>query len=209
MAPANHEGKSVLRPFTKTRAVGHAGAMSTDDDGLRVVEGAELPTEPGPGAAADGAVPPELDGAGDLENLRDAFVEGFNARDLDVLLSLVRSDVETPDTVGDGAANLVEELEAIWERSPGAVLTRAFLDGSACAVAWLPDEDGCWSRAAIVCFAEERGLLSVVGVPDDADGLDRAEASEPTGEELEEWSDWAEWDRGEASDARPRHRERP
>lgn len=181
-----------------------------DDDGLSVVDG--LPTDgrdtddvPEEGAATLA----ELDGDADLEALRDAFVDGFNARDLDSLLGLVDDDVETPDLPGDGQAAFVRELEAIWERSPGAILTRAFLDGVPCAVAWLPDEDGCWSRAALVTFAAEDGLLSVVAVPDDADGLDRAEADDPTGEEIEEWSDWAEWDRGEETRPKPRNRPRP
>lgn len=154
----------------------------------------------------DAADRPALDGDPELEALRDEFVDGFNARDLDTLLGLVHEEVETPDLPGDGLAVLGEELEAIWERSPGALLTRAFLDGVPCAVAWLPDEDSCWSRAALVIFAADDGLLSVVGVPDDADGLDRAEADEPTGEEIEEWSDWAEWETG--AESRPRHRDR-
>lgn len=151
----------------------------------------------------------DLDGDSDLEALRDEFVEGFNARDLDTMLSLVADEVEIPDLPGDGAAVFAEELEAIWERSPGAFLTRGFLDGAACAVAWLPDEEGCWSRAALVTFAAEDGLLSVVELPDDADGLDRAEAEDPTGEEIEEWSDWTEWESGEESRPRDRSRTRP
>jgi hypothetical protein len=180
---------------------------ATEDDGLRVVSDTDSARDTA--AAEDGWVTPELDGDSDLESLRDEFVDAFNSRDLEVLLTLVAPDVETPEIAGDGAAVFAEELEAIWERSPGAILTRAFLDGSPCAVAWLPDEDGCWSRAALVCFAEESSLLTVVAVPDDADALDRAEAPEPTGLELEEWSDWSEWDRGEATDAPPRHRDRP
>ncbi|MGH8902573.1 MAG: nuclear transport factor 2 family protein, partial [Egibacteraceae bacterium] len=135
----------------------------------------------------------------DLESLRDEFVDAFNARDLDAVLGIVDENVETPDTTCDGAANLAEELQAIWERSPGAILTRAFLDGNACAVAWLPDEDGCWSRAALVCFDfdVEVGLLTVVAVPDDADALDRAEADDPTGSEPDEWHDWVNWEHGE------------
>ncbi|MDP8970248.1 MAG: hypothetical protein M3N52_07100 [Actinomycetota bacterium] len=165
---------------------------------------------------ADGDVPgedlsPADDGNGDteLEALRDAFAAAFNARDLDAVLDLVVADVECPDMNGAGPSLLAEEIEAIWQRSPGAILTRAFLDGAPVALAWLPDEDGCWSRAGLVCFDVSGGLLSLVELPDDADALDRAEAEEPTGEELEEWSDWSEWDRGEETVARPRNRVRP
>ncbi|HUH06577.1 MAG TPA: hypothetical protein VML96_02110 [Egibacteraceae bacterium] len=177
----------------------------TPGDGLHIVDWDLLPVDddaPPPGAL-DGDGSDEYrhdDGQADwsLETLRDAFVDAFNARDLDGVLGIVRVDVECPDiTGGSGVEALTEELEAIWERSPAAILTRAFLDARPCAVAWLPDEDGCWSRAGLVTLAEEQGLLSVVTLPEDADALDRAEADEPTGEELDEWQDWAEWDRGE------------
>lgn len=149
------------------------------------------------------------DGAMDLETLRDEFVEAFNARDLDAVVALASDDVECPDIHGDGIAALSEEVSAIWERSPGAILTRGFLDAEPCAVGWLPDEEGCWSRAALVTFAGEDGLLSVVSLPDDTDALDRAEAEDPIGEEMEEGADWGEWDSGEASQPRDRERLRP
>lgn len=134
---------------------------------------------------------------GEVESLRDAFVEGFNARDLDAVFAVVASDVECPDLHGSGAEQLAEELLAIWERSPGAILTRGLLDGVPCAVAWLPGEEGGWVRAALVCMDAEDGLLSLVEIPDDADGLDRVEADDPRGEEPEEGVAWIEWEMGE------------
>jgi hypothetical protein len=172
------------------------GAMMTvpTEEGLRITTeaedtAAELPPE-------DGHVD-SLDPDSDLESLRDTFVEGFNARDLEALMAIVREDVDCPDIGGSGAVVLAEELESIWERSPGAILTRGFLDDVPCALGWLPDEEGCWTRAALVCFDSDDGLLSLVALPDDADAVDRAEGEEPAGEEIEEWSDWAEWERGE------------
>jgi hypothetical protein len=179
--------------------------LGTDDD-LRVVDGelADPEDDAVAGAVTDGAAPHASTHA-DLEALRDAFVAAFNARDLDDILSLVAPDVECPDIRdGDGIATLGEEVEAIWERSPGAILTRGHLDDEPVAVGWLPDEDGCWSRAAVVCFDCDDGLLQLVALPDDADALDRTEAEEPTGEELDEWSDWAGWERGEETTPRPR-----
>ncbi len=169
------------------------------EDGLRVVNADEDVI-----LIEEERAAPEPTGDVDLESLRDEFVDAFNARDLDAVLAIVHEDVETPDTTGDGAASLAEELEAIWERSPEAILTRAFLDDRPCAVAWRPDEDGCWCRAALVCFDAEAGLLTVVALPDDADALDRAEADDPLNGELDEWHDWARWDRGEETVARPR-----
>ncbi len=173
----------------------------TPEDGLRLVETLDAEDDERP--ASDPVV------ADELETLRDEFVDAFNARDLDGLLALVRADVECPDINGAGAPALAEELEGIWERSPGAILTRGFLDGTPCALAWLPDEDGCWSRAALVCFDNDGGLLSLVEIPDDADALERAEAEDPDGEEQEEGVDWGEWDRGEPTVPKPRGRARP
>lgn len=174
-------------------------AIAPLEDGLRVVD-----ADDDSSAIDDHRAEPQPVGDVDLESLRDEFVDAFNSRNLDAVLAIVDEDVETPDATGDGAADLAEELEAIWERSPGALLTRAFLDDRACAVAWRPDEDGCWCRAALVCFDSDRGLLTVVAVPDDADALERAEAEDPTGSDLAEWEDWANWERGEETVSRPR-----
>lgn len=175
------------------------------EDGLRVVDADDIAIDEDRDADGDTEQPA---GDVDLEILRDEFVDAFNARDLDAVLGIVHEDVETHDICGGGAASLAEELQAIWERSPGAILTRASLDGDACAMAWLPDEDGCWCRTALVCFDcdVEAGLLRVVAVLDDADALDRAEADDPTGDE---WHDWTHWDRGEETIPLPRDRGRP
>jgi hypothetical protein len=173
------------------------------EEGLRLVESVELDSD-------EEAPAESMDGAGtDLETLRDEFVDAFNARDMDAVLALAEDDVECPDIHGDGAAALAEELLAIWERSPGAILTRAFLDDRPCAVGWLPDGDGAWARAALVCLDATDGLISVVTLPDDADALDRAEAEDPDGEEQDEGADWVEWDSGTATSPRPRGLERP
>ena len=189
----------------------------TPEEGLRLVEppGSDLDDDSRDAGMA--GADPDLDGQpdvavpadGDLEALRDEFVEAYNARDLDVLLSLAAEDVECPDIHGDGIQALADELAAIWERSPAAILTRGFLDGEPCAVGWLPDEEGCWSRAALVTFASEQGLLSVVSLPDDVDSMERAEAEDPSGEEQDEGTDWSEWDSGEARSPQDRERARP
>lgn len=172
-------------------------ASTPAEDGLRVVDPATETDDAEARAAEDGHAPIDLRDDPDLESLRDEFVDAFNARDLEAVLAIVHPDVECPDIAGDGIPALSEELEAIWERSPGAVLTRAFLDDTPCAVGWLPDEDGCWCRAALVCFDADDSSITLVEVPDDADALERAAAEEPAGDELDEWVDWAEWERGE------------
>ena len=145
----------------------------------------------------------------DAQSLRDEFVDAFNARDLDALLSVVAADVECPDRHAVGVGALAQEVTDIWHRAPGVILTRAVLDDTPCALAWLPDDDGCWSRAALVCLDAgpqdaPRPLISLVELPDDTDALDRAEADDPTGEELEEGMGWVEWEVGEEPPVRAR-----
>ena len=176
------------------------------EDGLRYVE---LGDEEDLNAESEDPAQSLVGGGDELETLRDEFVDAFNARDLDAVLSIVRDDVECPDAEGDGAPGLASQLADIWERSPGAILTRAFLDASPCAMAWLPDETGCWSAASLVMLDGEEDLLTLVTLVDDADALERAAADDPTGEELEEGSDWSEWDSGEASQPVARDRQRP
>lgn len=174
--------------------------MSRVEEGLSVrVEADADAVDDDAAEAPDGERPA---GDSDHEDLRDEFVGAFNARDLDAVLGVVRADVECPDRGVHDAHELADELSAIWARSPGALLTRGFIDGEPCAVAWLPDEDGCWTRAALVRLGvaglgSRRPLIDVVGLPDDPDSLDRVEADDPDGEELDEGSAWAEWDANE------------
>lgn len=178
--------------------------MEPLDHGLHVMEAESEPPDEDDGPEEDGRPPADDPIDPDLESLRSEFVGAFNARDLEVILSLVADDVECPDRRTSGASELAAELVAIWDRSPGAMLTDALLDGAPCAVAWVPDEDGCWSRAALVCLDGEDGLVRAFELPDDADALARAETDDPEGEELDEGLDWVEWDTGELPMARPR-----
>lgn len=171
-----------------------------DEDGMHLVSlnvGGDqnwLDSEP---AAVDGDVT-------DLESLCGEFVDAFNARDLDAVVALVADDVDCPDQADSGMEAFAEEIVAIWNRSPAAILTRAYHDGVPCAVGWLPDEDGCWSRAALVSIEVDDGVVVQFMIPDDPNALDGAEAEEPSGDELDAWLDWSEWDRGEETVPRPR-----
>ena len=165
------------------------------EDGLRYVEldanGDQVVLDGDSGGAGQ-------PGGNDLETLRDEFVDAFNARDLEAILGLVADDVECPDIGGEGSAAFAAELAAIWDRSPGAIVTRAFLDDAPCAVAWVPNEEGSWSRAGLLALDGEDDLLRLVELVDDPDSMDRVVADDPSGEELDEGMGWSEWDRGEA-----------
>ncbi len=179
------------------------------EQGLHVIDDDGADADQDALAAEDGAAPHGELPDGDLETLRDAFVEAFNARDLESMTTLLHDEVECPDIAGDGIAVLAEEVESIWERSPAAFLTRGLLDGTPVAVAWHPDEEGRWTRAALVCMVADDSLLTLVSVPDDVDALDRVEVDDPSEEELDAWNDWGEWDRGEETVAPDPRRTRP
>jgi hypothetical protein len=150
------------------------------------------------GTPTDDELGPDLDDA-DLETLRNAFVEAYNARDLDTILELVSTDVELPGIGGDGPDALAEELQAVWERSPIVVLTHARVEEIPAAVAWLPDEHGHWNRVGLMTFDGDGGRLAVVEMPDDAEALQLALAEDPIGDVVDEEYDWSEWERGEPS----------
>lgn len=160
--------------------------MTSYDEGLHVVDDRD-DDGAAPDEERDGATAGQVDS--DLESLRDEFVDAYNARDADAVRALVDDAVELPDTAGEGPDDLVAALENLWDRWPEAVLTRGFCDDVPCAIGWRPD-GGAWTRAAIVTFDSNDGLLTVIEMPDDADALERATAEEPDGDEIDEsWDD--------------------
>lgn len=147
------------------------------------------------GMPTDDQLGPDLDDA-DLETLRTAFVEAFNARDLDAVLEVVADDAELPDIVGEGHDALADELRSIWERSPVVVLTNAYVADLPAAVAWMPDEQGRWTRVALATFDSDGGRLTLIELPDDAEALHAALAEDPIGDVVDEELDWSNWDEG-------------
>jgi SnoaL-like domain len=135
----------------------------------------------------------------DLETLRDAFVEAFNARDLETILDLVADDVETPDLLGEGRDALSDELEAVWEDFPEIIVTRAVVDGRPSAMAWRADDDASWSPSMLFTFDDGEGLLVLVEMTDHPDELERATADDPEDEPPDEEVTWPGWDRAEDS----------
>ncbi len=164
------------------------------EDGLRYVE---LDADADRAALDGDAHEPSV--GDDLETLRDEFVDAFNARDLETILGLVSDDVECPDIGGEGAAAFAAELTLLWDRAPGAIVTRGFLDDIPCAVAWVPGEGGVWARASLLTLDGDEDVLSFVELVDDGDALDRAVADDPTGEELDEGLGWVDWDGGDGA----------
>lgn len=149
------------------------------------------------------AEPPHPDGRTiSLAVSIDAFIEGFDAHDTDVVLDCLADEPELPGLGGD-ADGLVATLARCWDERPNAVLSRGLLPdpsgdrpGEPVAVLWEPDEDG-WRREGLFTFELDDGgeALGHIGYAGDDPVLEEVEA-EPPDEDPPEGARWSEWDEG-------------
>lgn len=136
-------------------------------------------------------------GGGDLESLRDALVDAFNARDLDGVVGLAADDVELPDLHGDGVDDLEREIIDLWDRRPGLLLTRAHTEeGEPVAAVWIRNEERGWSCVALMCLSEEDGELTVLEIIDDVATMDSVSAEPPDDADVEEGGEFEQWTDG-------------
>lgn len=130
-----------------------------------------------------------------LTNCIEAFIEAFNARDLDGLLDLVAPDCETPGLGGD-VDNFPDAVEDLWERRPSVLLTRGVYGGGPVGVLWeLSDDDSWWPLATTHFSDVDDGRVGVIAFSTDQQPLDAVVADAPDGD-VEEGVRWAEWDEG-------------
>lgn len=138
---------------------------------------------------------PPLHSDESLSDALDAFLEAFNARDLDGVLETVAEDVEVPG-LGYDRDNFPEALEDLWERRPSALLTRGRIEGDRCvAVVWELATDGWWRVGVVHVDDAQDGRLGVVEFNDDPAVLELVETDPPDGD-LEEGARWEEWAEG-------------
>lgn len=143
----------------------------------------------------DGLLDPPVHPDESLSDALDAFLEAFNARDLDTLLETVAEDVEVPG-LGYDLDNFPEALEDLWERRPSVLLTRGHLDGDRCvAVVWELGVEGWWRVGVVHVDDPVDGRLGVVEFNDDPAALEHVTTDPPDGD-LEEGARWEEWDEG-------------
>lgn len=141
----------------------------------------------------------------ELEVLIDAFVECFNARDLEGLTGLLASDVELPGLGADGA---IAALVRCWDARPNAMLSRGLLsdepdtDGwwsQPVALQWDLDEAGGWRRSALLAFAHDDGpdggSIGLVEYVGDVAIMDEVVADPPE-RDIPAGSSWAQWEEG-------------
>jgi hypothetical protein len=158
--------------------------------------------------------PAPLDGIGDdpetvpmdpgrppgLDATVDAFVDLFNARDLDGLADLFAADTEAPFLGEASRDGVCEGLGDMLLRYPGLTVTRGELGPQPIAAAWLFDQEqqrydlmGYFTVEVADADPERIERLDFVEEPDDPDDL-MVEVPERT--ELSEWEDWTIRDEG-------------
>lgn len=133
---------------------------------------------------------------GTLEDHIDAFVEAFNAHDLDYLVEVLAEDVELPG-LGKDLDGFPDAVHDVWDRRPNAVLTRGLLDDVPVAVVWDVGDTSAWDRIALLSFdaANGEGHIGVVEVIEDPQDVTVAETVVPD-DDAPEASTWAEWYEG-------------
>lgn len=141
-------------------------------DGMHITDGqdSELPDEVEEHAIVQG------------DAVMDALAEAFNARDLERILELCRSDCEVP-----GLSSAMSEVEPaladLWERRPTVTLTRVVDDGHAVGVLWERIASERWAFVGTV-HADVRGeRVAVLEFSDDVALLDRLATVPPDGED--------------------------
>jgi hypothetical protein len=184
-----------------------AGLDPSDAAGLHIdIEVVERSVDDGDGelVGRDGSHtdPTHTDRYGSLETLIDAFIEAFNAHDLERALELLAPDAELPGVGGD-VAGFGGVVARCWEERPHAILTRGVLpdpeivwDGQPVAVLWDVGDQGGWARSALLTFDgaddDQLGVIEYVGDPS---LIEQTEADDPE-PDLPEGASWREWDEG-------------
>lgn len=159
--------------------------------------------EPGETDPTETAEPPHPDARTiGLAVAIDAFIEAFDAHDVDGVLDCLGAEAELPGLGGD-ADGLVTTLCRCWDERPNAVLTRGLLrDGvgerssAPVAVLWDVDDEG-WRRVGLLTFelADDGEGIGQIEFAGDVPVVEEAEA-EPPDEDPPEGARWSEWDEG-------------
>ncbi len=125
----------------------------------------------------------------------DAFLEYFNAHDLDGLLELVADDCEAPG-LDKADEDLPVAMADLWERRPTCQMTRGDLEDEAVGMLWEVGQDKTWWRLGVVRIAcTEEGVIDCVAFDDSPHDLDACQVQPPEAA-LDEGATWQEWEEG-------------
>lgn len=139
-----------------------------------------------------------------VEDVVDAFVEFFNAKDWDEVATLLAPDGKLNLGAGVEGDGVVDSLVELALSHPGMLLTRGERGDEPVAVAWIPDGEGRpWVRVGYFSFstvdAAEHPLIEYLEYSDVPEDGAELLAEEPSADEVPEWDDWNEWEEGAPS----------
>lgn len=133
------------------------------------------------------------------ENAVDAFIDLFNARDLEGIGELLFAEVTSEIFEGASRDEVLGGMGDFVLRFPTLILTRGELGVEPVAAAWVV-EDQSYRPVGYFSFAFEDGqsgeaLIEHIQYVETGDSeLDEILFEEPDPDEIAEWEDWAAWD---------------
>ncbi|MGH9168523.1 MAG: hypothetical protein ACRD02_11935 [Acidimicrobiia bacterium] len=133
------------------------------------------------------------------ENILEAFIDYFNARDLEGFQELFSNDVSSDFFGGSGVETVLEGMGDFFLRQPTVLATRGDLGEEAVVVTWMADgETDEYRMLGYLAFSfhrrEEGDVIEHITHVDQPDDSGELLAEEPEPDEIAEWEDWSAWD---------------
>ncbi|MDP8957885.1 MAG: hypothetical protein M3N51_01500 [Actinomycetota bacterium] len=141
----------------------------------------------------------EIPDAG-AENVLQAFIDYFNARDLEGVTELLSEEVSSDFFDASTSEDMLEGMSDFLLRHPTVVLTRGELGQEPVVVAWAADlEDEEYHSLGYFTFTftdgEDGASIDHISYVDRPDDTGELLAEQPEPDEIAEWEDWNDWDR--------------
>jgi hypothetical protein len=133
------------------------------------------------------------------ENTLEAFIDYFNARDLEGFRELLSDDVSSDFLGGSGIDTVLEGIGDLFMRQPTVLATRGDLGEEPVVVTWVADgESDEYRMLGYLDFSfhrrDEQDVIEHITLVDRPDDSGELLAEEPDPDEIAEWEDWSEWD---------------
>lgn len=134
--------------------------------------------------ADDDELPSDVDDWAPIrdDDLVDALVEAFNARDLDRLHDLAISDCEVLG-LSTGVRGMDSAIGDLWDRRPSTILTREVDDGRALGVLWERAATRTWAPIGTAHVDSDDDLVRVLEFSDDLGLIEDLEPTAPSADD--------------------------
>lgn len=122
------------------------------------------------------------------DDLVDALVEAFNARDLEGLAELSAPGCEVLG-LSSGLRDLDPAIGDLWDRRPSVLLTRAVDDDRALGVLWERAATQTWAPVGVAHVDGDDEVLQVLEFSDDLGLIERLAPAAPDADDDALWAD--------------------